>query len=228
MKDKKRPIRSFVRREGRMTLSQKASLEKYWSEYGLETEMGLIDINAVFGRESDVILEIGFGAGASLLEMAAANPQDDYIGIEVHRPGIGGLLSQMVKNDVTNIRLFQQDVMEVLRKSIPDTGLSKIQIFFPDPWHKKRHHKRRLIQPSFVELLRQKLKLGGQVHLATDWQNYAEYMMEVFSNDDNFNNLVGHGHYLKDSSQYRVTTKFERRGQRLGHRIWDMIFVRMI
>lgn len=224
--EKLRRIRSFVKREGRMTESQKEALQRYWPQYGLTTQMGRLDFLQAFGRCSEVVLEIGFGMGDSLLEMAQNHQVVDYIGVEVHRPGVGALLIQMAKTETSNIRIFQEDVNDVLAKSIADASLSGLQIYFPDPWHKKRHHKRRLIQPGFVELLWQKLKFGGQVHLATDWENYAEQMMEVLSNHDGFNNVVGRGNYVQDQ-QLRPTTKFEKRGQRLGHGVWDLVFVKM-
>lgn len=221
-----RKIKSFVRREGRMTRAQQNAIEQLWPKYGLECKGGMLKLEEVFGRRSEVILEVGFGMGDSLLEMALQHPENDYIGVEVHRPGIGALLIQMQAAQATNIRLFQEDVNEVLTHCIPDEGLAGINIFFPDPWPKKRHHKRRLIQMSFIELLHQKLALGGRLHLATDWENYAEHMMEVLSAHDGFNNLAGHGNFIEQQA-LRPMTKFEKRGLKLGHGVWDLVFVKM-
>lgn len=223
----KRPIRSFVRREGRMTARQKLALEKFWPLYGLNVADGQVDFPAVFGRKSTVVFEIGFGVGASLFEMARQNQAQDFIGVEVHRPGVGALLAQINQFGLTNVRIFQEDVLEVLKQAIPDSSLDKILILFPDPWPKKRHNKRRLIQPAFVELLRQKLKVAGEVHLATDWEEYAEEMMTVFSSAKGFSNPCGVGQYLQESNLHRFSTKFEQRGKRLGHGIRDLLFTKI-
>lgn len=220
---KKRPIRSFVRREGRITERQKSALQNQWPLYGCYVKDGMLDYDKAFNRHADVVLEIGFGMGGSLISMAESHPDINYIGVEVHRPGVGSLLALIEQQQLTNLRVYQEDAKEVLLNCIADASLAGIQIYFPDPWHKKRHNKRRLVQTELIELLRQKLKMGGQVHLATDWQAYAEHMMQVFSEHAGFNNLAGEGNYLSGCRD-RPTTKFEKRGQRLGHSVWDMIF----
>jgi tRNA (guanine-N7-)-methyltransferase len=218
-----RKIKSFVRREGRLTKGQTLALDTQWPQFGLQLEDGLLEFEKLFGRKAETILEIGFGMGDSLFTEAQREPDSNFIGIEVHRPGIGSLLMNMQLQDVNNIRLFDCDAVDVLKQCIPDNSLDKIQIFFPDPWHKKRHHKRRLIQPAFVTLLAQKLKTGGVLHLATDWQHYAEHMMEVMNASTSFENSAGKNQYtLRPAS--RPITKFEKRGLKLGHGVWDMIF----
>ncbi len=222
---KKRHIRSFVRREGRVTERQRKGLEQYWDKFGLGLSQGLLDFNAVFGFDQNVVVEIGFGMGKSLLSMAKDHPQNHYIGIEVHRPGVGSLLADIDEHELTNLRVFKEDAKEVLTHCIPDESLKGIQIFFPDPWHKKKHHKRRLIQPEFASLLLRKLKKSGYVHLATDWENYAEHMMQVFSESPGFENIAGGGNFVKEKTD-RPLTKFEQRGLRLGHGVWDLIFIK--
>lgn len=220
-----RAIKSYVRREGRLTIGQQKALDKGWSQFGLKLEDGLIDLKTAFDREAPVILEIGFGMGQSLAEMAAKHPEQDYIGIEVHRPGVGCLLKAMLDNDITNIRIYDQDAVEVLKHCIPDHSLSGLQLFFPDPWHKKRHHKRRIVQPEFVKLAAQKLKVGGFFHLATDWENYAQHMMQVLSQEPEFKNQAGENQFIPRPNS-RPLTKFEQRGQHLGHGVWDLMFIK--
>ncbi len=220
-----RPIRSYVLRTGRMTPGQERAFEENWSRWGLEHADGPLDYRAVFGRPGPVVLEIGFGMGASLVAMAAAAPDSNFIGIEVHKPGVGRLLHSMVDEGVDNIRVYCHDAVEVLRDCIADASLDTVQIFFPDPWHKKRHHKRRLIQPDFVTHLTGKLKPGGTLHLATDWENYAEQMMDVLSAEAGLTNTCGEGQYAPRPS-HRPLTKFELRGERLGHGVWDLVFTR--
>ena len=206
-----------------MTEGQQKAFDAHWSQHGLAIEAGPIDPRAIFGRESELVLEIGFGMGASLVEMAKAAPQTDFIGIEVHLPGIGKLFHLMQEQGVENIRAYCDDAVEVLQRCIADASLSRIQIYFPDPWHKKKHHKRRLIQPDFVQLLRAKLKPGGMIHLATDWEHYAEQMMEVMSAAEGFENCA-EPYCFAERPDYRPITKFERRGERLGHGVWDILF----
>jgi tRNA (guanine-N7-)-methyltransferase len=220
-----RRIRSYVLREGRMTAGQQKAYDDNWPRFGLEHSAGSLDFDTVFGRPGRRVLEIGFGMGVSLVEMAAAAPDSNYIGIEVHHPGVGKLLHSMQEQDVDNIRVYCHDAVEVLRDCIPDESLDLIQIFFPDPWHKRKHNKRRLIQPPFVEQLCKKLKPDATLHLATDWEDYAQQMMDVLSASEQFSNSRGEGNYTP-RPDYRPLTKFERRGERLGHGVWDLLFQR--
>lgn len=221
-----RRIRSFVRREGRLTKGQERALAELWPVMGVEFEPQPLDLAALFGRQAPVVLEIGFGMGASLVEMAKAAPELNFIGIEVHRPGVGACLSAAEEAGISNLRLFCHDAVEVLEQMIPDESIDTLQLFFPDPWHKSRHHKRRIVQPAFVQMLRPKLKQGGLFHMATDWQNYAEHMLEVMSQAEGFENTSEFGDYVPRPDQ-RPLTKFERRGHRLGHGVWDLIFKRI-
>jgi tRNA (guanine-N7-)-methyltransferase len=218
-----REIKSFVRREGRMTKAQKCALEKLLPIYELSFDKGLLDFKKILTQYDEVVLEVGFGMGRSLIEMAEKFPQKFFIGVEVHRPGVGSLLQNIHAKKIENVRVICHDAVEVLKNNIPNKSLDIIQIFFPDPWPKKRHHKRRLIQPEFVQLIRQKLKPGGILHVATDWQNYAEYILEVLHKDKDFVNLAEDNNF-SDRSLSRPSTKFEERGKKLGHEVWDLIF----
>jgi tRNA (guanine-N7-)-methyltransferase len=221
-----RHIRSFVRRDGRMTDAQRRVLTELWPRLGLEVATGMQQFTQVFGRTAAVILEIGFGSGASLLEIARAHPDKDFIGIETYQPGMGTLLLGIEEHALENIRLYYADAVDVLTQCVPDTSLDGVQIFFPDPWPKRRHHKRRLIQPPFVELVTKKLKTHGIFHLATDWEHYARQMMQVLSQSDQLLNLAGAGNFSQRSSQRLVTTKFEQRGEKSGRAIWELQFTR--
>lgn len=218
-----RRIQSFVRREGRLTPGQQKALQEQWPLWGIEADGRSIDFPTLFARDAPVVLEIGFGNGETLLHMAPMFPQWNFLGIEVHRPGVGHLLKRIAEQGLTNVRVMQEDAVEILKTQVADNSLDKVLLFFPDPWHKKKHHKRRIVQPEFVQLLRQKLKPGGQFHMATDWQQYAEYMLEVMEAAEGFNNLATEGQY-SHKPDYRPVTKFERRGQRLGHGVWDLIY----
>jgi tRNA (guanine-N7-)-methyltransferase len=220
-----RKIRSFVRREGRMTTAQQRALQELWPRFGIDSHT-MIDLPALFGRTAPVTLEIGFGNGDSLLAMAQASPEVDFIGIEVHRPGVGRLLQALEDRQISNVRVMCDDAVEILQRCLPDHSLQRVLLFFPDPWHKKRHHKRRIVQPEFVELLASKLQRGGILHMATDWENYAEHMLEVVGASGKFRNCSGPGQY-SEKPAYRPSTKFERRGQRLGHGVWDLLFERL-
>lgn len=218
----RRPLRSYVIRSGRQTVAQQEAIEKFWSRYVIEDHLTPLDTQSVFGRNAPLVLEIGFGMGDSLAEMAVANPHCDYIGVEVHRAGVGKLINYIENNNIKNLRIYCFDAVEILANCIPDHSLDLVQIFFPDPWHKKKHHKRRLIQTPFVLELLRKLKPGGRIHLATDWQHYAGQMMEVLSGIDALQNTAGTGQYAQNTG--RPETKFERRGNRLGHGVWDLVF----
>jgi tRNA (guanine-N7-)-methyltransferase len=222
----KKTIRSFVRREGRMTDGQTRAIEILWPRFGCTIENGLFDQQTHFNRTAPLVFEIGFGMGHSLLQMAQAEPEYDFIGVEVHRPGVGRLLQDLEQAQIKNVKVYAEDAVDVLKQCIADDSLSMVQIYFPDPWHKKRHHKRRLIQPDFLELLRQKLKVGGILHLATDWENYAQHMMEVVSASSHFKNTAGEQQY-SSKPERRPNTKFEKRGERLGHGVWDLVFERV-
>ena len=218
-------IKSFVLRQGRLSAGQKKAIENNWPKFGLQVENKLLDFVDLFGRDAPTIVEIGFGMGKSLAEMAETNPQNNYIGIEVHRPGVGALLKLLEDKGLSNVRVFNDDAIEVLEKCIPLNSLAGVYLFFPDPWHKKRHHKRRIVQAAFADKIAQHLKPRGQFHMATDWENYAEHMMEVMSASSSYDNISGEGQYTP-RPDYRPLTKFEARGQRLGHGVWDLIFTK--
>jgi len=222
--ENKRRIKSFVLRQGRMSQAQQRAMDNLWPKFGLEVENELLDLDQVFDRkDAPTIVEIGFGMGASLVAMAEANPQQNYIGIEVHRPGVGALLKLVEEKGITNIRVFNHDAIEVLQQRIPKNSLAGVYLFFPDPWHKKRHNKRRIVQPAFAQTIASHLKVGGHFHMATDWEDYAEHMMEVMSQAPDFKNTQKDNDYTP-RPDYRPLTKFEARGHRLGHGVWDLIF----
>jgi len=221
-----RTIKSFVMRAGRMTEGQQRGLDQGLPKFGLELAAGVPDFDQVFGRSAPRTFEIGFGMGHSLLEMAAAAPEQDFIGVEVHRPGVGALLNGLLTHNLSNVRVYSCDAMEVLRDCITDASLDRLLLFFPDPWHKTRHHKRRIVQPAFAELVRRKLKIGGVLHMATDWEQYAEHMLEVMQVAPGYHNLAADGRYVPRPDE-RPRTKFERRGERLGHGVWDLKFQRV-
>lgn len=223
---KHRAIKSFVMRAGRMTEGQQRGLDQGWPKFGLQLEDGLRDFDQVFGRTASRTFEIGFGMGHSTLEMAAASPEQDFIGVEVHRPGVGALLNGLMTQNLSNMRVYSCDAMDVLRNCVADASLDRVLLFFPDPWHKAKHNKRRIVQPAFAELVRQKLKVGGVLHMATDWQPYAEYMLEVMNVAPGYLNQAEDGQYVPRPTE-RPTTKFERRGERLGHGVWDLKFQRI-
>jgi tRNA (guanine-N7-)-methyltransferase len=209
-----------------MTPAQRRALDQHWPSFGIENADKMLDLEAIFGRSSPIILEIGFGNGESLLAQAIDHPEYDFLGIEVHTPGIGHLLNALDQRALTNVRVIREDATRVIREAIPDGAIAGIQIFFPDPWPKTRHHKRRLIQPDLVERLARVLAPGGSLHLATDWADYAEHMLTVLEANPQLENLAGPGRYWPPPSP-RPHTKFERRGQRLGHQSWDLIFRRI-
>lgn len=215
-------IRSFIRRQGRATAGQAHILETKWDEYCLDPEKNY-DYSEVFGREAPLIVEIGFGNGSSLADMAEANPDLNYLGIEVHRPGVGHLMLLLEQKGLTNVRIYHHDAIEILEQKISDNSLAGMHLFFPDPWHKRKHHKRRIVRPSFTALLQRKLKAGGYFHAATDWEHYAKDMLATLSVASGLkNDSVDNSYCLRPD--YRPLTKFEGRGLRLGHGVWDLIF----
>lgn len=223
--EKPRKIVSFVRRQGRLTAAQQRALDNYMPVFGCEPE-ACADFAALFGRHAPRVLEIGFGNGASLAQMAAAAPELDFLGIEVHRPGAGHLLLEIEQRELANVRVLCADAIPVLQSHIPPTSLNRVQLFFPDPWPKTRHQKRRILQPEFVTLVQQALQPGGHFHMATDWEHYAKQMREVMEAHSGFRNVAGAGQYAQRPA-YRPETKFERRGLKLGHGVWDLIYARL-
>lgn len=220
-----RTVRSFVRREGRLTPGQQRAIDDLWPQFAIDDAKSMIDLNQLFGRDAPKVLEIGFGNGATLAQMAAEQPEHDFLGVEVHRPGVGQLLKAIEAQGLTNLRVACTDAVELLNNRIADNALARVQLYFPDPWHKKRHHKRRIIQPAFVETLAAKIEAGGHLHMATDWQHYAEQMLEDLSNSSDFINCADASGYIP-RPDYRPLTKFEQRGHKLGHGVWDLLFKR--
>lgn len=218
-------IRSFIRRQGRATVGQKLALENHWDKYCLSPQQNF-DAAKIFNRQAPLIIEIGFGNGVSLAEMAEANPGLDYLGIEVHRPGVGHLIMLLEQRGITNVRIFHHDAIEILEQKISDSSIAGVHLFFPDPWHKRRHHKRRIVRPSFVDLLCRKLIPGGYFHAATDWKEYAKDMLKVLSTESRLKNANPNNDYSPRPS-YRPLTKFESRGLNLGHGVWDLIFTKI-
>jgi len=218
-----RPIRSFVLRQGRFSPGQQRAYEMLMPRFGIPFSPTFLDLEAVFGRKAPKILEIGFGMGETTAKIAAEHPENDYLGVEVHIPGVGALLKRIDEQALTNIRIIRHDAVEVVRTMLPPGCLDGVHIFFPDPWPKKRHHKRRLLQPQFAELLATRLAPGGYLHAATDWQEYAEHMLATLSAVADLDNPHG-GFAVRPSA--RPQTKFETRGRRLGHDSWDVIFRR--
>jgi tRNA (guanine-N7-)-methyltransferase len=214
-------IRSYVLRAGRVGSGQARALAELGPRYLLPYQSGLVNLDAIFGRSAPKILEIGFGMGEGLAETAAAHPGNDYLGVEVHTPGVGALLKQVGERGLDNVRVIQHDAVEVLTHMLAPGSLAGVHVFFPDPWHKKRHNKRRLIQPPFVRLLAGRIAQGGYLHLATDWEDYALQMLEVLSAEPGLANITEGFSARPDT---RPLTKFEQRGIRLGHGVWDLVF----
>ena len=219
-----RAIRSFVRREGRLTTGQQRALDELLPIYGVPSGDGVLDLDALFGRSAPHALEIGFGAGDAMLEIASADPDTDFLGAEVHRPGIGRLLLGVEERSLANVRVVPDDAVQLLHHRIAPASLDRVMLFFPDPWHKKRHHKRRIVQPEFIGLIASRLRPGGTFHAATDWEPYAEHMLEVLEASE-LTNVAGTGQYAERPA-YRPETRFERRGLRRGHGVWDLLFMR--
>lgn len=221
-----RKVRSFVKREGRLTNGQAKALEQHWQTMGLNHSDGVISPESLFANDNPVVLEIGFGMGKSLVEMAKNAPELNFIGVEVHRPGVGACIALAQEQGVENLKVYEHDAIEILADCIPNQSITMVQLFFPDPWHKKKHHKRRIVSAEFVETIRQKLKIGGVFHMATDWQNYAECMLEDMNSAAGYQNLSESNDYVPRPDS-RPLTKFENRGQRLGHGVWDLQFQRI-
>jgi tRNA (guanine-N7-)-methyltransferase len=216
-------IRSFVTRAGRLSTGQARAFEEFGPQFLVEYKKEMLDYAAAFGRQAPTILEIGFGMGDTTAHIARQMPDKNFIGVEVHTPGVGSLLKQIGEQGITNLRLIQHDAFEVLHHMIADGSLAGVHIYFPDPWHKARHNKRRLIQPPFVKLLCQKLSTGGYIHLATDWEDYAVQMLEVLGAEPLLSNTA-QGYAPQPA--YRPLTKFENRGLKLGHGVWDLVFTK--
>jgi len=208
-----------------MTLGQSQAFEFMMPIYGFEYQPSLLNLIEMFGNNQPVTLEIGFGMGSSLVEQAAANPDRNYIGIEVHRPGVGALLLKMQERQLSNIRVISYDAIDVLSNMIPDHSIELLQLFFPDPWHKRRHHKRRIVNPEFLSLLHKKVTTDGHLHFATDWQDYAKYMLKVLQTENGWHNCSSSDDYIP-RPENRPLTKFEKRGEKLGHGVWDLMFQR--
>jgi tRNA (guanine-N7-)-methyltransferase len=220
-----RSVRSFVVRAGRMTVAQERAWQELWPVMGVPDADGPLDLDALFGRAAPRTLEIGFGNGESLVTLAQAHPDRDYLGVEVHRPGVGHLMLRAEELGLLNVRAICRDAVEVLQQCIVAGALDEVLLYFPDPWPKKRHHKRRIVQPAFVALVASRLRPGGVLRMATDWQPYAEHMLEVATGCDALCNAAPTGDYVPRPDS-RPLTRFERRGQRLGHGVWDLAFSR--
>jgi tRNA (guanine-N7-)-methyltransferase len=219
-----RPIRSFVLRQGRVSNAQQRAYDALLPRFGIPHSAQPLDLDAMFGRVAPKFVEIGFGMGETTATVAAQHRENDYLGIEVHTPGVGSLLKAIAERDLTNVRIIQHDAVEVLSEMIPPAALSGVHIFFPDPWPKKRHHKRRLLQPAFVSLIAERLAAGAYLHAATDWREYAEFILEVLSAEPRLANIAED---YAPRPDYRPLTKFEARGLKLGHGVWDIIFRRV-
>jgi tRNA (guanine-N7-)-methyltransferase len=220
-----RRIRSFVLRQGRTTAAQQRALDAHWQRYGITFTGTPRDFDAVFGRAAPRVLEIGFGNGEQLRHAAQAEPGHDFIGVEVHRPGVGRLLNALADAGLENVRIYHHDAVEVLQHEIPPSSLAEVRIYFPDPWPKKRHHKRRLIQPDFVALVARRVARGGRLHLATDWADYAEQMQSVLDHAPEWRLHAPHAS-SESRPAWRIDTHFERRGLRLGHGVRDLVYER--
>ena len=208
----KKSIKSYVKRERRLTKSQLYGLDNYWIKY-----------EEIFESYKPLILDIGFGSGESTINHAISHPENNYLAVEVHRPGIGRLLNKIEENTLTNIKIIKHDVIDILQEQIPDYSLTQIFIFFPDPWPKKRHHKRRLINKELIKLIKKKLVMHGRLHIATDWEDYANYIMEIGNADSELINLAGYNNY-SPRPEWRAETRFEHRGKKLEHNVWDLCY----
>jgi tRNA (guanine-N7-)-methyltransferase len=223
---RRRPVRSYVLRKGRITEGQRRALRELWPRYGVEPGGEPLDFAELFGNDRPVIMEIGFGNGAATWRMASDRPDENYLGVEVHRPGVGHLLLKIEEQGLENVRIACEDAVALLQGRIADNSLDGVRIFFPDPWHKKRHHKRRLVQAPFVALLAHRMKPGGILHIATDWAPYAEQMVEVLSASTAFESLSPSGAFCP-RPDWRPPTRYEQRGERLGHDVFDLVYRRV-
>ena len=223
--DANKHIKSFVKRSGRLTLSQKRGLGQLWSKYGLNLQENYYDFGVIFPRKLPITIEIGFGNGDTLINMAEQSKNQNFLGIEVYEAGIGRTINEANKKKLENLKIINGDAVEVLKNNIPNESFDRLQLFFPDPWHKKRHHKRRIVSEEFLDMIAKKLKIHGIVHMATDWENYAQHMMTTLETHKNFKNLAG-DHKYSLGKNFRPVTKFEKRGNRLGHGVWDLLFER--
>jgi tRNA (guanine-N7-)-methyltransferase len=219
----RRSIRSFVLRQGRVSNAQARAVEQLLPRYGLPFAAHALELDALFGRTAPKILEIGFGMGETTAQIASAHPEMDYLAVEVHTPGVGSLLKRIGELDLRNVRIVQHDAVEVLQEMIAPASLDGVHLFFPDPWPKKRHHKRRLVQPALVSLLASRMRAGAYVHAATDWEDYALQILQVFSSEESLQNR---GTGFTQRPETRPLTKFEQRGLKLGHRVWDIVFAK--
>jgi tRNA (guanine-N7-)-methyltransferase len=224
---RRRPVRSYVLRKGRVTEGQRRALRELWPRYGVEPGDGPLDFGALFGNDRPVIMEIGFGNGAATWRMARDRPDENYLGVEVHRPGVGHLLLKVEEHGLENVRIACEDAVELLRHRVPDNSLAGVRIYFPDPWHKKRHHKRRLVQPQFVELLARRMSAGAILHIATDWAPYAAQMRDVLAGSPDFENLSPTGDF-SPRPEWRPPSRYEQRGERLGHDVFDLVCRRVV
>lgn len=221
-----RTIRSFVLRTGRLTKGQEQAIETGWSTLGIDEGSSVLDYEALFSRNAPVILEIGFGNGETLAQMAQAMPEYNFIGVEVHTPGVGHLLHLLQREQLSNVRVMNTDAVEILKQRIAPHSLARVQIFFPDPWHKKRHHKRRIVQSEFMDLVVSRLSPQGMIHLATDWEPYAQHMAEILDANTQLRRVQPDSPFI-ERPKHRPLTKFEQRGQRLGHGVWDLMYQRV-
>jgi len=222
----RRSVRSFVLRAGRLTDGQRRALDELWPRFGVMDDQNVLDFEVLFGNDHPVIMEIGFGDGDVTWQMASAHSEENYLGVEVHQPGVGRLLMKLEQERIDNVRIARADAVELLRERIPAGSLSGVRIYFPDPWPKKRHHKRRIVQRPFIGLLAKKMKSGAILHMATDWEPYARHMMEVMHGSPEFENLSPSGDVCPQP-EWRPRTKYERRGERLGHTVYDLVYRRI-
>ena len=221
---KQSTIRSYVKREGRLTSSQQTALDNYWDKHGVNLNADSLDLQSLYERRAPLILDIGVGTGDSTFNHAQKHPENNYLAIEVHRPGVGQLLNNIESNNLTNIKISNSDVIDVLQNQIPDRSISQVFIFFADPWPKKRHHKRRLINHQLIELIKKKTVMHGRLHIATDWRDYARHIEKLCQPDPELINLVGNKNIFSPRPNWRIKTRYEARGLKLGHNVWEFCY----